>query len=972
MLETSGTGNIIVNGTGGDGGGSSYGVEVASGGPSSLITTGTGDITVIGTGGNNDYGANDGVLLAIGSISSNGGSISVSGTGGSGAGNNNYGIELTNWGWGSPETISNTGAGTITLNGVAGGTGVSSGNYGVYNAGGNVTTVNGNILVNASSGNAIGVGNEGLVMTSATSSAISSSGSGNITVVTDTDSFGAASNLSTAAGRWLVYSANPANNNDSVLTPSFVRYNCTYGGACPAFPSTGDGLLYSFTPVLTATPSGTSVIYGSAVQPPLAGYGYTLSGYLGNDARTDTVAGSLDGTTNYTVGVGAGAYGINYASGSLTSSLGYSFVYANNPAAIVVTPYVLSVIANAQSKVYGAADQTFTYNYGALQNGDTSGVFTGTLGRAAGENVGSYGINQGSLSAGPNYALSFTGNHLTITPAPLLITANNISMAYGVAPVLTVSYTGLANGDTAASLTKQPVVVSGTSFKSNVGIYKNTLTASGAVDPNYTISYAAPGNLTIIPYTLDIAANAVSKVYGTLADPALTWALVNGTSLQNGNLPSTIRGALTRVAGQNAGTYAINQGTLTAGANYTISYTGNNLTILPYTLAVSAVAKSKVYGAADPALTYTHGLLRNGDLVTVFTGSLTRVAGENAGTYAIGEGTLSAGPNYTISYTGANLTITPYTLAVKASPETKVYGSADPALTYTYGALQNGDTASVLTGNLVRVAGENVGAYRINQGTLSAGPNYKISYTSNFLTITPYVLSVAADAETKVYGSSDPALTYTYGALQNGDTAAVFTGALHRVAGQNVGSYAINPFTLSAGPNYKISYTSNFLTITPYTLTVTANAASKVYGAADPALTYTHGALQEGDLAGLVFSGSLSRAAGQNVGAYAISQGTLSAGKNYIINFVGNNLTITPYVLSVKANAETKVAGAADPALTYTFGLLRNGDTASVFTGGLARAAGETAGIYAIGEGTLSAGSNYSISYTSNELTITP
>jgi hypothetical protein len=39
------------------------------------------------------------------------------------------------------------------------------------------------------------------------------------------------------------------------------------------------------------------------------------------------------------------------------------------------------------------------------------------------------------------------------------------------------------------------------------------------------------------------------------------------------------------------------------------------------------------------------------------TGSLTRTAGETAGTYAILQGTLGCSANYMISYTGANLTI---------------------------------------------------------------------------------------------------------------------------------------------------------------------------------------------------------------------------------------------------------------------------------------------------------------------------
>ena len=42
--------------------------------------------------------------------------------------------------------------------------------------------------------------------------------------------------------------------------------------------------------------------------------------------------------------------------------------------------------------------------------------------RVAGENVGPYAINQGTLSAGTNYALAFVGANLTITARPVTVT----------------------------------------------------------------------------------------------------------------------------------------------------------------------------------------------------------------------------------------------------------------------------------------------------------------------------------------------------------------------------------------------------------------------------------------------------------------------------------------------------------------------------------------------------------------------
>ena len=107
------------------------------------------------------------------------------------------------------------------------------------------------------------------------------------------------------------------------------------------------------------------------------------------------------------------------------------------------------------------------------------------------------------------------------------------------------------------------------------------------------------------------------------------------------------------------------------------------------------------------------------------------------GTYAISQGTLSAGSNYTLNYTGANFSITQALLSVTANPLSKVYGSADPALTYGVSGLVNGDTSAVFSGALSRASGENVGSYAISQGTLSAGGNYTIAFTGASFAITP-------------------------------------------------------------------------------------------------------------------------------------------------------------------------------------------------------------------------------------------
>ena len=112
----------------------------------------------------------------------------------------------------------------------------------------------------------------------------------------------------------------------------------------------------------------------------------------------------------------------------------------------------------------------------------------------------------------------------------------------------------------------------------------------------------------------------------------------------------------------------------------------------------------------------------------------------------------------TLTYIGANLVITARPVTVTADPVSKIYGN-DEVLRYrvTSGTLVGSDAFS---GDITRDPGENAGTYSIRQGTLALNNNYTITFSGSYLTITSRPVTVAADHKTKVYGESDPELTY--------------------------------------------------------------------------------------------------------------------------------------------------------------------------------------------------------------------
>jgi hypothetical protein len=488
---------------------------------------------------------------------------------------------------------------------------------------------------------------------------------------------------------------------------------------------------------------------------------------------------------------------------------------------------------------------------------------------------------------------------------------------------------------------------------SNVGNYQIIPALS---NQNYIFT-GTNGVLSVTPANLTVTANAVSKKFGEV-DPNLTFT-------SNGLIGNdALAGNLSRESGENVGNYAISQGSL-ANSNYNISYTGANFTINPVilNLVVQADSKTRLYGASNPIFTGTiaAGALQNGETLDSIglTFSTDATSTSNVGNYQIIP--VLTNQNYIFTGTNGVLSVTPASLTVTANTLSKIYGETDPALTYSVSGLIGNDA---LAGNLSRASGENAGNYAITQGSL-ANPNYNISYTGANFTINPAILNLAiqADSKTRLYGASNPIFTgtITAGALQNGETldSIGLTFNTDATSTSNVGTYQIIP--VLTNQNYIFTSTNGILSVTPASLTVTANTLSKIYGEIDPVLTYSTSGLINSD----TLSGNLARASGENVGNYAITQGNL-ANPNYTLNYVGAELGISPANLTITANPQSKTFGEADPKLTFSIQGLVGEDK---LTGELSRVAGETVKTYEI-TSNVSAGDNYKLSYIPNLLTI--
>lgn len=612
-----------------------------------------------------------------------------------------------------------------------------------------------------------------------------------------------------------------------------------------------------------------------------------------------------------------------------------------------------------------------------------------------------------------------TGNAGVLTTVP------------GVATKLTFTTQPSATSTYGSPLVVSPVVKTQDQFGNNSvsGLSSNrtvTLTLSSGTGPIVGAPITADigtsaGNGTVTFNSLEIGDIGVGKVF-TADDATLTPAVSSSFEIvpksvtasvtvdnktYNGNTSATISGAsvasqveYTDTLGVDTTGYSATFATSTAGNGISVSVTGlglNGADMAKYTLVATSTGSanitratvnvtasttlSKVYGDTDPSLTYSDSGLLPGNS---FTGSLTRATGENVGTRAITQGTLSALPNYDISFTGANLTITARPITVTASTGSKVYDrttSSTSTPSITTGSLAFSDTANftqsydtflVGTGKTLTPSGS------VNDS--NSGNNYSVTFNATTTgVITTKALTVTGlSASDKTYDGNTIASvtgTATLVGVVSPDTVNVSGSPVGTFSTSTVGSNTVAVTGLSLGggdeANYSLTQPTLNASITAKLITVTPDSGqTKVYGAANPTYTYTNTALVGTDS----LSGSLSRLTGENVGGYAITLGTLTASPNYTVV-----LHSTPVIFFVTAKPITVTASSTqskvysnnsgtDPVFAYSVSpALVGGDS---FTGSLTRVAGENVGTYAIATGTLSAGSNYAMTFNSNNFTI--
>ncbi|MFT3973745.1 MAG: MBG domain-containing protein [Amaricoccus sp.] len=510
-----------------------------------------------------------------------------------------------------------------------------------------------------------------------------------------------------------------------------------------------------------------------------------------------------------------------------------------------------------------------------------------------------------TLAGDPPGALGFAGSRIIYAEQPTLtLTADSASKTYGQAgPVIGYTAAGLRSGDSfATALDGTPTVTAGgTAANAAAGSYATSVAATASAQGYRLV--LVDGSVDVAKAALTVSADDATRLYGA-ANPGFTASYAGFVLGEDASvLGGTLALATPATTGTNVGNYAITAAGLTSG-NYTISYAPGTLTVTQAPLTVTAKDATRRYGSADPTFTATYRGLVAGDTAASL-GPLalatTATVNSNVGNYAITPSGLASG-NYAITYAAGTLSVTKAPLTVTASDATRRYGAANPAFGVSYAGFVAGDDASDLAGRLGFATGTTtatgVGHYAITASGLSSG-NYAISWRPGTLTINPAPLTVTATDSRRTYGSAGQAFGATYDGFVNGDDTGDLAGTLRfeTVATQAspVGTYGVTPTGYTNG-NYAISYIAGYLTVDPAPLTVTANDASRIEGAADPDFTASYDGFVLGEGTGVLEGGLTIDAdadADSPAGSYALTPGGLASG-NYAITFVDGTLTVLP------------------------------------------------------------------------------
>ncbi|WP_408585138.1 YDG domain-containing protein [Paraburkholderia tropica] len=646
---------------------------------------------------------------------------------------------------------------------------------------------------------------------------------------------------------------------------------------------------------------------------------------------------------------------------------------------VTVTPATLTVANTvAHDKQYDGntnAQLTGATLQGVL-SGDTVTLGNDTLGQFNDKNVGT----AKPVTTSMTIAGTDAGNYVLVQPAGLTASITTL-------PIVLVSATGsnkVYDGNTNATVALSSASVvpgdnvtfadtSATFAQKDVGnnitITVAGISLGGADAGNYVLqNTSTTTSANITPFVLnlqgarvyDATTGANASLFGN--NGVLTGA--NGETLTlsgSGTLASKNVNAAQPFAANGLAGFSLTGIGGSLPGNYTLA--GDDwVKITPALLSVTGTSvNTKVYDATTAAT------LSGAALAGVFAGDGVTLGNDTTGTFAdknAGSGktvtaatmTISGADagNYTLTQpTGLTGAITPLGITVTASAQNKTYDgtTAANASVATTGVLAGDSVSFGFAPADASFAQSNVGTgirVTVNGITASGADAGNYTYNASATTaadILPFVLNLTATRAYDATAGANASLFGSNGVLTgaNGETLTLSgTGTLStKNAGTQV-PFAANGlagFTLtgnngaSAG-NYTFTGGTDWVTINPLAVTVSASAASRYYnGTTAASATLAPSGILAGDAVSFGFGSATFATPNAGTGIQVTVNGIAASGadaRNYTFNTSATTTAdIYPYVLTLQGTRVYDGTTGADAALFGSSGVLNgvNGET---------------------------------------------
>ena len=728
------------------------------------------------------------------------------------------------------------------------------------------------------------------------------------------------------------------------------------------------------------------VTYGDPVFKIAANAEDTESGIHFTSDNENVTTVSADGTVTIK----------NAGTAKITVSMDESqnYLAVSKEVVVTVAPKEVTVTPGNASKIYGEKDGKLSYHAEGLADGDSLSDIT--LTRTEGENVGIYEITAAQKKgANPNYNVKFNRGTFTISPKEITVTITPNGGTYeGVIipataalnglvgedkPEITLTYTGKANNGTEVNETEIPVLAGTYTVTASITDSNYRLKAEGTT-AEFTVAKASPG--------LSVSAVA-DRNYGGEAFKLEVSHKGDGVKAYTSSNDKIVKvdetGTVTIVG---AGTVTLTV-SLAGTANYTNDQKEVTITVkkINHSFEVEKIDYEVTYG--DPAFKIVanvgdteSGIRFTSDNENVATVSADgTVTIKNAGTAKITV-SMDESQNFFAVSKEVTVTVAPKEITVTPDNASKVYGESDKEFTYTPSGLVGEDTLSDIT--LSRAEGDNVGTYEITAAQKKdANPNYSVKFNKGTFTINPKEITVtitpnggtyegniisAAAVLNGLVGEDKPEIILTYAGKANDGTEV--NGTKTPVL---AGTYTVTASITDSNYNLKAEGTTAEFVVTKATPGLSVAAVSdKSYGEG----AFKLGVSNKGDgLKSYVSSNEKVVTVDEKGTVMIVGAGTatltvsLAESANYTADRKAVTVTVAPKEITVTADNQKKIAGEADPVLTYTADGLVGEDTLSGIT--VKRKAGEKVGTYTV---TVSqeAGSNpnYRITFKKGTFTI--